>query len=165
MNYQKWSILQCLCLSYCLWIKSLCKYPTYKPLNPIVYLFCCSTGLVGFTVWKFYIKRDVKNNIAVTKIPILEEEEEEENGKRAGKVNTRSTNNNMRQRPNLKNGSAWLYYPYYTHASFYLLYVPRIVFICNLIIIVYTAKYCYIPLFSRTERIILRVVQWLWPKV
>jgi len=71
-----------------------------------VYLFCCSTGLVGFTVWKFYIKRDVKNNIAVTKIPILEEEEEEENGKRAGKVNTRSTNNNMRQRPNLKNGSA-----------------------------------------------------------
>lgn len=72
--------------------------------------FLCITGLVGYTAWKFYIKRDVKNNIGdVTRIPEEEESQDTEDDVGQAKNNVHPVNNNsgdVRHRLNTKNGPA-----------------------------------------------------------
>lgn len=66
---------------------------------------------MGYTVWKFYIKRDVKNDLAQTKIPELPEEEEDvRDAGGEGRYQLRSQNNNasLQKRVIQKNGSAGL---------------------------------------------------------
>lgn len=72
-------------------------------------------GLVGYTIWKFYIKRDVKNNVAfrpehsVLAEPLIEaaDETSDDNDETSQNHNLRSNNNNgVIHRGKTKNGTA-----------------------------------------------------------
>lgn len=91
-----------------------------------IYICVCFIGLVGYTIWKFYIKRDVKNDLEqpprARKQPVEqhENEETEEEGTaeedEVEEVDQRSklrnsnpvVNDGVHHRTNAKHGSAGL---------------------------------------------------------
>lgn len=66
------------------------------------------TGLVGYTIWKFYIKRDVKNDIALKpKQKVWDDSTQRtDDSQKSSLRNVNNNNNSLHHRAKTKNGSA-----------------------------------------------------------
>lgn len=82
-----------------------------KPVPPPVSYFWIfgAIGLVLYTIWKFYIKRDVKNDVpSKAKFAIADDDEQEEQTYALRDMKEQPSNGNLHHREKTKNGSAGL---------------------------------------------------------